>query len=71
MIELTDTMVIEERDFPLDQSTTLFPFALLVLQRKKTLYALKKAEKEMWVRVLKEVIGYTNMLDIYTIKVSL
>ena len=69
MIELSQTVVTEEQDLVIDEKTTLFPFALIVMGRKRTLYAIKKEERGRWVKELREVIGYSNIFNIFEIKV--
>jgi hypothetical protein len=69
MIELTKTVVSDEKDYVIDSKVTLFPFSLTVFKNKTTIYAIKKAEREMWVNTLKQVIGYSSIYSIYNIMV--
>lgn len=71
MIELTKIVVVEEKDYAVDSKVTLFPFSLTVFKNKTTIYALKKAERDLWINTLKQVIGYSSIYNIYNIKVLL
>lgn len=55
-----------------DGNTPIYPFKLIFPPNKsRTYYLLKKDERDQWVKVIKNAIGYSNIEDYYEIKEDL
>jgi hypothetical protein len=68
---LIGTFVKEELEEIFDKRTVLFPFSLNFLHNKITFHAIKKDEKNGWIKALKDALGYANLYDYYELKVCL
>lgn len=56
----------------MDSKTVVHPFSLIFPGNKtRTFYLTKKEEKQKWMDALKKIIGYSNLLDFYTVKETL
>ena len=71
MSTLVGTIIKEELEEVIDSKTILFPFSIYVGNKGKTYYALKKEEKDKWVRAIREVLGCYNLNDYYEMKETL
>jgi len=72
MHSLVGVFIKDEVEEQLDSTTVLYPFKLVFPNNKPRAYYLtSKEEKEKWVTVIKNVIGYANMFDYYDIKQTL
>ena len=65
---LVGAYIKEEPDEHL-ANAVIYPFKLLFPPNKgRTYYLLSKEERDMWIKVIKKAIGYTNIEDFYEIK---
>lgn len=72
MHSLVGVFIKDEVEEQLDSTTVLYPFKLIFPQNKaRSYYLTSKEDKEKWVSVIKNVIGYANMFDFYDIKQTL
>jgi hypothetical protein len=54
------------------KTTTFYPFKLIFPPNKcRTYYLLTRGQRDKWVEVIKDAIGYANLEDFYEIKVIL
>jgi len=70
MIELTNMAVREAKDLVYDSKTVVYPFKLYFMNTKKTMYAFKKPEREMWINSICKALGYLNIENMYTVQVN-
>lgn len=69
MHSLVGVFIKDEVEEQLDSTTVLYPFKLVFPGNKaRSYYLTSKEDKEKWVSVIKNVIGYANMFDYYDIK---
>lgn len=69
MHSLVGVYIREEREEVLENNTTLYPFKLIFPPNKgRSYYLLSKDERDNWVRVIKNAIGYSSIEDFYEIK---
>lgn len=47
----------------------MYPFRLQVLDKKRTLYAFKKVERDVWIKALNSALGYVDIKSLYNIQV--
>ena len=69
MYSLAGVLIREELPELVQVKLPLYPFRLFFGPHQVVLYALKREEREKWIKALKEEIGYSNLSDYYEIKV--
>ena len=69
MHELTFASVEEEDALDTGGNITLYPFTIHVFHTKKTYYAIKKSERDLWMGAIYTALGYSNQLKNYDVKV--
>jgi serine/threonine protein kinase len=62
---LVDVYIIKEKEELFQNELKLYPFTLVFRHKKRTFYLIKESERDEWVRVLMEVIGYRDFFDFY------
>lgn len=68
MHSLVGVYVLEEEQEKLENGVALFPFKLIFPNNKaRTYYLLNEAERNEWIKVIKQAIGYTEVSDFYDI----
>ena len=70
MHNLSGLFFKEEKPYDLD-GTRYYSFSVVYPKKTRTYYCDNEQEYKNWVKKLKEVTGYTNLLDIYEIKEKL
>lgn len=66
MHSLIGVYVLEEEEEKLENGVTLFPFKLIFPNNKaRTYYLLNVQERNQWVKVIKEAIGYRDIEEFY------
>ena len=70
MTELSFSSIIEDNLMDAGTGVMLYPFSISLFGKKKTYYALKKNEREIWFRSLAASLHYTFSLKEYDIKVQ-
>jgi hypothetical protein len=70
MHSLVGAYIREDKEELLDNGTTIvYPFKLIFPPNKgRTYYLLSKEERDSWVKVIKNAIGYSSLEDFYDIK---
>ncbi len=68
MYSLAGCFVREELHEVLSSKQVLYPFTLIFGETRMKLYAVKLEEKTRWMKVLKETLNYSSLLDFYDIK---
>lgn len=66
---LTGVFIKDEIEETAENKAILYPISLNFINNKKTFYAFTKEDKAIWLKLLKEAIGYTNLYDYYELKV--
>jgi|JI10StandDraft_1071094.scaffolds.fasta_scaffold156134_3 serine/threonine protein kinase len=68
MHSLIGVYVLEEEEEKLENGVTLFPFKLIFPNNKaRTYYLLNAQERNQWVKVIKEAIGFRDIEEFYEI----
>ena len=69
MHSLVGVYIKEEKEEQLDNGTILYPFKIIFPPSQgRTYYLLSREERDSWVKVIKNAIGYSNIEDFYEIK---
>lgn len=72
MHNLNGVFIKDDMEEFLDSTTVLYPFTLIFPgNNPRTYYLLKKEDKEKWMAVIKQAIGYSNMFDYYDVQETL
>lgn len=68
MHSLIGVYVLEEEEEKLENGVTLYPFKLIFPNNKaRTYYLLNVQERNQWVKVIKEAIGFRDIEEFYEI----
>lgn len=62
---LIGVYISREQEELFQNERKLFPFSLAFPHKHRPFYLIKKARRDKWVRVLKEVVGYVDFFDYY------
>lgn len=62
---LVGVYIIKEETEVFQDELTLYPFTLVFPHKTRTFYLIKVEERDKWVKVLKEVVGYSDFFDFY------
>lgn len=62
---LVGVYIIKEEEELFQNELKLFPFSLVFPHKSRTFYLIKEEERDDWVRILKEVVGYADFNDYY------
>lgn len=69
MYSLIGSMIREEVEELMQAKMVLYPFKFFFGPNQLQLYALKREERDTWMTMIKEAIGYSNLSDYYELKV--
>lgn len=68
MHSLVGVYVLEEEEEKLENGVLLYPYKLIFPNNKaRTYYLLNDAERKSWIKVIREAIGYADVIDFYEI----
>lgn len=62
---LVGVYIMKEEDELFQNELKLYPFTLAFPHKSRTFYLIKEEERDKWVRILKEVVGYADFFDYY------
>lgn len=65
MYVLVGVYIIKEEEELFQDELKLFPFTLVFPHKTRTFYLIKQDERDKWVSILKEVVGYSDFFDFY------
>lgn len=57
--------IIKEEEELFQNELRLYPFTLVFPHKTRTFYLIKEEERNKWVKILKEVVGYSDFFDFY------
>ncbi len=70
MINIGGYFVEERGKYRVDDTYTLYEFALCTQWEKRTLYAISEAERKNWVAALRKALGYSDITRAYELGVT-
>ena len=68
MVNLIGVFIKDEPEEVLDKKNSLFPFTIIFPNKQRTFYLQKKEDRDMWMTMIKQAIGYANLFDFYEVK---
>lgn len=69
LINVIGQVVEEETENKIDEKYTIYPFTLCSRWDKRTIYAVKKEERKMWVDTIRNVLKYSDIYNNYELGV--
>jgi hypothetical protein len=70
LINVIGQVVEEETENKIDERYTIYPFTLCSRWDKRTIYAVKKEERKMWVDKIRNVLKYSDIYITYELGVT-